>query len=119
MGMSEYVEVMKVGDLEDGAMKAVNVEGRAVLVARVGDVYYAADNKCPHLGGNLSQGTLEGSVVTCPKHGSRFDLSDGHVLLWTEWTGFKQSLAKTFKSPRSLVTYDTKVEGDGILIAKK
>jgi 3-phenylpropionate/trans-cinnamate dioxygenase ferredoxin subunit len=116
--MGDYQEVSSVGALDDGTMKAVSVEGKKLLLARVGDKYYAADNLCPHLKGSLADGTLEGTVVTCPKHGSQFDLSDGHVVRWTDWSGLKQSLAKTFKSPRPIKTYDVKVEGDKVLIAK-
>jgi 3-phenylpropionate/trans-cinnamate dioxygenase ferredoxin subunit len=115
--MGDYVEVSSVGDLDDGSMKAVEVAGKKLLLARVGDEYYATDGVCPHLKGSLPDGTLEGTVVTCPKHGSQFDLKDGHVVRWTEWSGIKQSLAKTFKSPRPINTYDVKVEGDKILIA--
>ena len=116
--MSDYVEVSGVDELKDGAMKAVSVDGKEVLLARVGDKFYAADNRCPHLKGVLTEGTLEGSVVTCPKHGSQFDLTDGHVVRWTDWGGMKLSLAKAMKSPRPLVTYEVKVEGDKVLVAK-
>jgi 3-phenylpropionate/trans-cinnamate dioxygenase ferredoxin subunit len=116
--VSEYVEVLKVGELEDGAMKKVSVEGRDLLLARVGDTYYAADDKCPHMNASLSGGTLEGSVVTCPKHASQFDLSDGHVIRWTDWSGIKLSVAKTMKSPRPIKSYEVKVEGDKVLVAK-
>lgn len=38
------------------------------------------DNTCPHAGGNLAGGTLEGNVVTCPLHDWRFDLTTGRCL---------------------------------------
>lgn len=116
--MADYVEVSSVSELPDGVMKKMNVEGKQVLLARVGNDYYAADNLCPHLRGSLAEGRLEGTVVTCPRHGSQFDLKDGHVVRWTEWSGIKQSLAKTFKSPRPIKTYEVKVVGDKILVAK-
>ncbi len=40
----------------------------------------ATDAKCPHLGGPLNEGTLEDSTVTCPWHGSEFDVCTGAVL---------------------------------------
>jgi len=40
----------------------------------------------PHLHGDLSKGTLDGAVVTCPRHGSQFDVTDGRVLLWTDFS---------------------------------
>jgi 3-phenylpropionate/trans-cinnamate dioxygenase ferredoxin subunit len=117
MEMGDFVEALGTDELKDGEMKAVSIAGKKVLVARVGEDYYAADNSCPHLKGSLADGTLQGSVVTCPKHGSQFDLADGHAVRWTDWSGVKLSLARTFKSPRPLTTYETKIEGGKILVA--
>ena len=114
--MAEFIEVAKTGELKDGVMKAVNVAGRAVLLARVADKYYAANNRCPHMGGNLSAGKLEGSVVTCPLHGSQFDLKDGHVVRWLKGSGLMSKIGKALKSPRPLTTYNVKIEGDRILV---
>jgi len=114
--MAEFVEVSKIGELKDGAMKAVNVSGREILLARVGDNYYAADNRCPHMGGRLSQGKLEGTVVTCPRHGSQFDLRDGQVVRWLKGSGLVSMVGKALKSPKTLVIYNLRVEDDRILI---
>ena len=65
--MSKFTEVAKIEELKSGTMKAVIVEGREILLARVGDKYYAVDGRCPHMKGDLSQGKLEGTVVTCPR----------------------------------------------------
>ena len=80
--MGESTELSKTDELKDRTMKAVNAAGRAILLARVGDKYYAVDNLCPHMKGNLSQGKLEGTVITCPLHGSQFDMSNGQVVRW-------------------------------------
>ena len=114
--MSQFVPVFKTGELEDRALKAVNVEGREILIAKLGDKYYAAENHCPHMGGNLSKGKLEGAVVTCPLHGSQFDLTDGHVVRWLKGTGLASRIGKVLKSPRPLTIYNVKVEDDRILI---
>ncbi len=106
----------KGGELKDGTMKQVSVQGKEILLARVGDKYYSADNRCPHMGGSLSQGKLEGTVVTCPRHGSQFDLADGHVVRWTSWSGIKLSTAKLFQSPRPIVLHRVKIEDDKILV---
>ncbi|MDO8473347.1 MAG: Rieske 2Fe-2S domain-containing protein [Dehalococcoidia bacterium] len=108
-------ELGKVGELAEGAMKRVDVGGREILLARVNDKYYAADARCPHMGGDLAVGKLEGTVVTCPRHHSQFDLADGHVLRWTDWTGVKRAVAKLVKPPRAIKVYPVKVEGDRIL----
>jgi 3-phenylpropionate/trans-cinnamate dioxygenase ferredoxin subunit len=114
--MSEFTEVAKTGDLGDGTMKTVRAGGRDLLLARVGEQYYAAENRCPHMGGDLSKGTLEGTIVTCPSHHSRFDLADGRVVRWTDWSGLKLSLAKAVRAPRPLPTYAVEVEGDSIRV---
>ena len=114
--MSNLVEIGKVGEFKDGAMKRVTAQKHEILLAKVGDKYYAADNRCPHMGGNLSKGTLDGSVVTCPSHGSQFDLSDGRVVRWMKGSGFIAKVGKILKSPRPLVVYNVKVEGDRIMV---
>jgi len=114
--VSEFVQVSKVGELEDGAMRAIDVAGREILLARVGDHYYAVDNRCPHMGARLAGGSLQGTVVTCPRHGSQFDLNDGRVLRWLKGTGVTSKLAKVFKAPKGLVTHQVKVEGDEVLV---
>jgi 3-phenylpropionate/trans-cinnamate dioxygenase ferredoxin subunit len=113
--MSNLIQVGKVGDLADGSMKEVTAQGREILLARVGDKYYAADGRCPHMGGRLPQGKLEGTVVTCPRHGSQFDLTDGKVVRWLKG-GVYTSLGKLLKSPRPLVTYPVKLDGDRIML---
>jgi len=114
--MSQFVQVSKIGELGDGTMEPVNVEGREILLVRLGDKYYAADNRCPHMGGKLSKGKLEGTVVTCPLHGSQFDLTDGHVVRWLKGSGLVSRIGKALKSPRPLDVYNVKVEDDRILI---
>jgi len=114
--MAGLVEVGKTSEFQEGAMKQVLVQGREVLLARVGDSYYATDNRCPHMGGKLSEGKLEGTVVTCPRHGSQFDLADGRVVRWTNWPGLISTVSKIVKSSRPIITYKVKLEGDRILV---
>jgi len=114
--MSNVTEVGKSGEIENGTMKEISVDGREILLARADDQYYATDNRCPHMGGNLSRGKLEGTVVTCPKHNSQFDLKDGSVMRWLKGSGFISAVGKALKSPRPLVTYNVKVQDDKILI---
>ena len=114
--MAGFVEASKVDELPDGTMKKVPVKGHEILLAKVGNKYYATENRCPHLRADLSQGKLKGTVVTCPRHGSQFDLSDGRVIRWTNWTGLISKIGRALKSPRQLTVYKTKVEGDRVLI---
>jgi len=114
--VSNLVKVGKTSELEDGAMKEVLVRGRDVLLARIGGSYYAADNRCPHMGGKLSSGRLERTVVTCPLHGSQFDLRNGQVVRWLKGSGLLSKVGKMLKSPRQLTTYELRAEDDKILI---
>jgi len=114
--MNNWVELGRTDELADGTMKEAVVEGRGILLARVGDSYYATDNRCPHLGGRLSDGSLEGTVVTCPRHGSQFDLSDGRVVRWLKSSGLISTVSKAIKPPRPLTTYNVKIEDDRITI---
>lgn len=111
-----FVPVARVGELENGTMKSFKAANRSILLAMVDDRYYAADNICPHMGANLSQGKLEGTLLTCPRHHSKFDLTDGRAIMWTDWTGIKLSISKRFRPPRPLNVYPVKVEKDNILV---
>ena len=113
--MSKFTEVAKIDELEDGAMRAVSAAGRAILLARVGDKYYAVDNLCPHMKGNLSQGRLEGTVVTCPLHGSQFDISNGRVVRWLKG-GPMSKIGGAFKPSKDLTVYNVKVEDGRVLV---
>ena len=112
--MAEYT--LKTGEMKDGEMRSASVGGKEILVARAAGQFYAASNICPHLAGRLSAGSLEGTVVTCPRHRSQFDLRDGHVVRWTTWSGFQLALSKLFRPPRSLKTYPVKIEGDTVKV---
>jgi len=114
--MTEFVEVSGGNELKSGQMKMFNLGKREILLARDSDNFYAADNRCPHMGGRLSEGKLEKTVVTCPRHHSQFDLIDGHVVKWTDWSGIKLSLARMGKSPRPVNTYKVKVEGGKVMV---
>ncbi|NYB51640.1 MAG: non-heme iron oxygenase ferredoxin subunit [Methanobacteriaceae archaeon] len=112
----ELMEICKTNDLNEGEMKKVIAGDMDVLIARIKGEFFAVENKCPHMGGDLSKGTLEGSVITCPLHHSQFDLTTGQVILWTDFTGLKASISKLFKSPRPLKTYQVIIEGDQVLL---
>jgi len=114
--MGEYLDVLEADDIKDGEMKEVNAAGHGILIAKVGGKYYAVGNRCTHMGARLVDGTLEGMIVTCPRHGSQFDLRDGSVVRWTKWSGLVASVGKLIKSPRQIATYKVKIEGSRVLV---
>ncbi|XES78563.1 MAG: Rieske (2Fe-2S) protein [Candidatus Bathyarchaeia archaeon] len=81
MNEAGYVRVASTSEVPVGKMKKVTLEDKEVLIANVNGTYYAIGNLCTHFGGDLSQGTLEGNVVTCPNHNSKFDVITGKVVV--------------------------------------
>ena len=114
--MGKLIRVASIDYLPEGTMKKYQVQDTGILISRIGGKYYATQNKCPHFGGDLSKGKLEGSIVTCPRHGSQFNLSDGSVVRWLKGTGLISSIGKTLKSPQKLITYNVKIVGQDIMV---
>lgn len=107
-----FVKVAETPEIPVGQMKAVNFAERQVLIVNVEGVYYAIGNICTHRNGELSKGTLEGKMVTCPKHRARFDVATGKVV-----SGPKVFLMhpKIKDEP----AYAVKVEGEDILLERQ
>ena len=114
--MGKLIRVASIDDLPEGTMKKYQVQDIDTLIARIGGKYYATQDKCPHFGGDLSAGKLEGSIVTCPRHGSQFNLTDGSVVRWLKVGGLISSIGKILKSPQKLITYEIKIEGQDIIV---
>jgi nitrite reductase/ring-hydroxylating ferredoxin subunit/uncharacterized membrane protein len=76
-----FVPVLDAAELHGDELRQVEVDGVPVLLARTraGEVCALAST-CTHLGGPLAEGSREGDTVTCPWHGSRFDLRTGAVV---------------------------------------
>jgi 3-phenylpropionate/trans-cinnamate dioxygenase ferredoxin subunit len=78
--MAEFVKVTDATKVAEGALAAFDVGGVRVAVANVGGTLHAFDDTCTHLQCSLAEGDLEGTVVTCSCHGSRFDVTTGDLL---------------------------------------
>ena len=66
--------------LSEGEMRVLDIDGTKVSVAAAGGSLYAFDDACTHMGCSLGEGKLEGTIVTCPCHGSQFDVTSGAVI---------------------------------------
>lgn len=75
--LTEFQKVAQVSELSPGQSKLVIVEEERILLSNVDGNYFAIGEVCPHAGGSLSEGTIEGIEVECPLHGSRFNLKTG------------------------------------------
>ena len=79
-GPMDYVKVGTRDDFPEGEMRRVESEGLPVVIVRQKGLLRAMGAVCAHAGGPLDEGKLEGEVVTCPWHGSRFRFGDGRVV---------------------------------------
>ncbi len=96
------IEACKVSDVQ-GAPHKVTVDGRDILVANIDGTYHAMDDTCTHSGASLSEGSLEGHVVTCGWHGAQFDCKTG-------------KLAKFPAKINDLKSYKVVIEADSVFI---
>ncbi|MDQ6929283.1 MAG: Rieske 2Fe-2S domain-containing protein [Candidatus Eremiobacteraeota bacterium] len=99
--MPEFVVVAQVGDIDVRSSRAFTVGKYEVAIFHVDGNFYALEDACPHQGGPLSEGFLEGTMVTCPWHAWCFDVRSG-----------KMSLGDFAAVPR----FEVRVEGNSILV---
>ena len=78
--MGELIKVGQTKEVAPGGAKAIDVGGRPVALFNIDGKYYAIGGTCTHRGGPLSDGEVEGTVVTCPWHGATFDVTTGAVV---------------------------------------
>jgi nitrite reductase/ring-hydroxylating ferredoxin subunit len=74
---SDFVQCTRVEDIPEGSIIAVNVEGHSVALTNSEGKIRAVDNRCPHMGYPLSQGTIHNGILICHWHHARFDLESG------------------------------------------
>lgn len=98
--MAEFVKVAERQDIPPGQMKFLEVDGERTVVANVEGAFFAFSDVCTHVGGPLSEGELEGDLVTCPWHGSVFNVKTGAVV--------------RFPARQPVRTYPAQIEGDQV-----
>jgi len=76
--MSQWIHAAKTNELKPGQAKIISAGDRDIALFNVDGTFHAIDNLCPHRGGPLGDGVLEGRVVACPWHGWRFDVTTGN-----------------------------------------
>lgn len=102
--MSDRFEtVAKVGEIPEGGVKVVRVDGDAVAVFHVGGAYYGLADVCTHDGNSIADGALDGYEVECARHGARFDIRTGAAL--------------TLPAVEAVPTHAVRVIGDEIQVA--
>ncbi len=71
---------LRPGDIPSGSCKLGKVEGKEIAIFNVDGQLYATQAECAHMGGPLCEGALLGDIVTCPWHGSEFNVRTGEVV---------------------------------------
>ncbi len=71
---------VRVEEVPSGSTRGVVVAGQAVLLCNVAGTIHAAENSCPHMGAELSDGELRGPVIVCAWHGWQFDVTTGQCV---------------------------------------
>jgi nitrite reductase/ring-hydroxylating ferredoxin subunit len=75
--MSEFVPAIATADLPPGKATAVRIGGLVIALFNVNGTFHALTNRCPHRGGPLGEGFLDGAQVSCPWHNYTFDVTTG------------------------------------------
>ena len=87
--MAKLVKIAQTNTITPGKATAVEVEGKRIALFNVDGAFFALDDECPHAGGPLSEGQVNGCKVTCPWHEADFDLKTGAVLSPPAFEGVK------------------------------
>lgn len=99
-GIKSFIPVAKISDFGKKGMLCKTVNGTNIALFKIRNAYHAISNTCTHAGGSLCNGTLEDTIVECPLHGAKFDVTTGSV--------------KGPPAIRPVESYATRVSGDTI-----
>ena len=126
-----FVQAIQTADIAPGGMKAVELNGRELVICNCAGSFYALDRRCGHMNAPLEMGTLDGSILTCPMHYAQFDVTTGEALanpvpnyLGNETApprtaAFLKNVAMLMQHIRteSIGSYQTKVEEGWVFVA--
>src|SRR5436853_154872 len=103
--MSEFQRVASVAEIPPGGRLSVMLDDRGILLLRVGDDFYAIEDICTHDGQPLTDGSVSGKEIQCPRHGARFDITSGRPLC--------------MPAVEPVATFQVKVEQGEVLIGRE
>jgi 3-phenylpropionate/trans-cinnamate dioxygenase ferredoxin subunit len=97
-----FQTVAKVSETAPGTITVHEVDGVRIALCNVYGRFYANDDVCTHDGGPLDQGELEDNLVECPRHGAKFDVTNGRAVV--------------LPAVRPVQTYKVEVDGDDVKV---
>ena len=92
----------KVSETPAGTISVHEVGDLRIALCNVNGRLYAIDDVCTHDGGSLDQGELQGQLVECPRHGAKFDVTDGRAVV--------------LPAVRPVKTYPVQIDGDDVRV---
>jgi nitrite reductase/ring-hydroxylating ferredoxin subunit len=102
MEESQMQFAAKVSEIPQWGKKTVEVNGMQLLLINIKGEIFACENECPHQGSPLTGGIVkDGPILSCPRHGYRFNLKSGACSDYPEYT---------------LKIYPVKIEGDDVMV---
>ena len=99
--MTEFIKAAHCSDISEGGGVVATVRGKSIAIFRIDGKFFAMGNICPHRGGPLGDGELNGFTVTCPWHAWEFDVRSGC-----------NSENKKVVVP----TFETRIDGDLLMV---
>ena len=93
--------VGKISDVPNFGKKVVSISGREILLVNVKGTIYALENECPHQGSPMGGAIVKDGYISCPRHGYRFNLTDGRCTEHPEYI---------------LATFSVQLSGDDISV---
>lgn len=128
MAQPAFVEVAKLDEVPAGKMKHIELNGKEIMIVNLDGKFYALNDRCSHTNAPLSMGRIQDSILTCPMHGARFDITTGkkvsdpkmpsfnidslpvNMQKYMEYAGQLLSRIKTYDQD----SYEVRVEGNSI-----
>ena len=81
----QYIKIANLHQVREAGCLVVQAQGQPLVLFHHHDQIYALDNRCPHMGFPLHQGTVSDCILTCHWHHARFDLTSGGTFdLWAD-----------------------------------
>lgn len=99
--MGEFKTVANKSEIPPGQGKIFEIDGNPIAIWNLSGNFYAFQSVCPHRGGPVGEGEMEGNVITCPWHGWSFDVTTG---------------VSPINPSAKLTCYEVQVEGEQIKI---
>ena len=99
--MAETRTVCRVADVPEDGVKVIEIDDRPIALRYIDGTLHAIENICPHRGGPVGEGEIQGSTLVCPWHGWAFDVTTGQ---------------NTMNPAATIRQFPVRIDGDDIIL---